>query len=516
MTDSLSVRCSDAGLEVRGHDDARLDLHFDGRYLWSFLPSRDGRPLDGGGYLVPWPKVIRPQLHGVVDVVVSGPDTEERVDLGEVTLGRGGGRIDLRDEEGIPLTVDKGGRLERSFAALGPEEKQILLEGARRTIEVLADRGLPAFLAFGCLLGAVREGKLIGHDNDADVSYLSAHHHPFDVILESLRLERHFQTLGWRTRRMWAAYFKAYPPRDDGIEPAIDVFAAFIHAGQLYVLPTVRAPLPESAIVPLTTVTTEGVTLPAPADAPALLEATYGPGWRVPDPTFKFKPPAITKRTLGGWMRGTRRNQRYWDDTFTLRADSAPREPAAFARWVAEREPAGALLEVGCGSGRDAVHLAAQGFRVLATDYSVPGLRLGRERAQQAGVEDIRFEPLNLYDLRHVLVKGALAARTNAPTTVYARNVVDAVSRPARRNLVRLARTVLQGSGGRLYLEYHTERPRPGLGGTFWEHAPPEELVADLEAAGFVVEHLDEGLGLEEEPRDRARACRLVAALSEP
>jgi SAM-dependent methyltransferase len=513
MTDTLSVGCSDAGLEVRGHADARLDVFFDERYLWSFLPSRDGRPTGDGGYLVEWPKVLRPRLHGVVAVAVAAPDTGVRVECGELTFGRGGGRIDVRDEDGKPLTVDKGGRLEQSFASASAEDKAILLDGARRTLEVLEERGLPAFLAFGCLLGAVREGTLIGHDNDADVSYLSSHQHPFDVILESLRLERHFQRLGWRTRRMWAAYFKAYPPQPDGVEPAIDIFAAFLHDGHLYVLPTVRAPLPESAILPLSTVTIEGRTLPAPADAPALLEATYGPGWRVPDPTFKFKPPAITKRTLGGWMRGTRRNQRYWDDTYTLRPDSTPREPAPFARWVAERQPAGALLEVGCGSGRDAAHLAERGFTVLATDYALPGLRLARERALQAGLEDITFEQLNLYDLRHVLVKGALAARTAAPEAVYARNVVDAVSPPARRNLVRLARTVLQGRGGRLYLEYHTERPRAGLGGTFWEYAAPGEMVAELEAAGFEVEHLEEAPGLEQEPRDPARACRLVAAL---
>ncbi len=46
------------------------------------------------------------------------------------------------------------------------------------------------------------------------------------------------------------------------------------------------------------------------------------------------------------------------------------------------------VLELNCGTGTDAVHLARNGHRVLATDISDEMLRVAREKARQFGVED--------------------------------------------------------------------------------------------------------------------------------
>ena len=44
------------------------------------------------------------------------------------------------------------------------------------------------------------------------------------------------------------------------------------------------------------------------------------------------------------------------------------------------------VLEIGCGTGEDAIHLALRGARVLATDPSPSMLRIAAEKAAQAGV----------------------------------------------------------------------------------------------------------------------------------
>ena len=44
------------------------------------------------------------------------------------------------------------------------------------------------------------------------------------------------------------------------------------------------------------------------------------------------------------------------------------------------------VLEIGCGTGEDAIHLARRGVRVLATDPSPSMLRIAAEKAAQAGV----------------------------------------------------------------------------------------------------------------------------------
>ena len=46
------------------------------------------------------------------------------------------------------------------------------------------------------------------------------------------------------------------------------------------------------------------------------------------------------------------------------------------------------ILEIGCGTGEDAVYLATRGHSVLATDVSEPMIKVAKEKALQAGCAD--------------------------------------------------------------------------------------------------------------------------------
>jgi SAM-dependent methyltransferase len=60
-----------------------------------------------------------------------------------------------------------------------------------------------------------------------------------------------------------------------------------------------------------------------------------------------------------------------------------------FERSFAGREY---LLDIGCGTGEDAVHMAKLGHRVLATDASLQMVRVAAHKAERAGCADrIRF-----------------------------------------------------------------------------------------------------------------------------
>lgn len=77
-----------------------------------------------------------------------------------------------------------------------------------------------------------------------------------------------------------------------------------------------------------------------------------------------------------------------WDERF--REGSYPTDPApspVLERYV-DTFPPGRALDVATGTGRNAVFLAGEGYRVDAIDQSRVGLEIARENAAERGVDD--------------------------------------------------------------------------------------------------------------------------------
>jgi SAM-dependent methyltransferase len=65
------------------------------------------------------------------------------------------------------------------------------------------------------------------------------------------------------------------------------------------------------------------------------------------------------------------------------------------------------VLELGCGTGEDAVHLAERGARVLATDASEPMVEAARRKAEASGLGDrISVRQLNIEEVGSPGVSG--------------------------------------------------------------------------------------------------------------
>ena len=78
--------------------------------------------------------------------------------------------------DGAPLGIDMYGKLVKTFETKDAAELTPLLDALETVLGLLHEQGLEAFPAYGTLLGAVREGTFLGHDNDADVGYVSRAH----------------------------------------------------------------------------------------------------------------------------------------------------------------------------------------------------------------------------------------------------------------------------------------------------------------------------------------------------
>jgi len=75
-----------------------------------------------------------------------------------------------------------------------------------------------------------------------------------------------------------------------------------------------------------------------------------------------------------------------WDARYRDGAyESRPHPCALLAEWL-PRLPRGRALDIACGAGRNALHLAAHGYTVTALDISAVGLERGRRTAVARGL----------------------------------------------------------------------------------------------------------------------------------
>lgn len=498
-----AARCVDVnaeGIALRGSQDIPIDVLFDGRRIFSFWLIRD-TVRRGDTLFYAWPVILGRFLDGTTTVSVQDHVNGQELFSAPITLGSGEGPILVEDAQGNPMGLDKSMRLTRLFQSRSAEHLAPLLASIESVVSALRIAGVRPFLAYGTLLGAVREGDFIGHDSDADLGYVSAHDHPVDAILESFRLQRALVALGYAVNRYSGLAFKVIVRESDGSPRGLDVFGGFLRDGQLYLMGEVGHPFRAEWLEPLSEVTLAGRTFPAPAKPEHMLEAMYGPSWQVPDPAYKFETPVSTQRRLNGWFRGTRVGL---DSRWARHAQGVDTQvehgPSSFARWVWDREPDMAtVVDVGCGSGRDTLWFARRGVRSWGLDYFSRGLKKAARRAERRDLP-ATFEWMNLGELRSVLGAGAQLSREPGPRVVVARHVIDATDRAGRENLLRLSKMVLRRSG-RLYLQFqvaHTPTSRQlgrrrvnldafleqvsGTGGTVLE----QHLLSELEdgAAG--------------------------------
>jgi SAM-dependent methyltransferase len=502
------LRVDGDGLHLTGHLDEALDVRFGPDRVWSFTTRGEGTPALRG-VLVRWPARLRPLLDGVADVTVVRHGTEDALFADSVRFGTRTEPLLLRDDAGNPLSIDKTGRLQRSFERMADDSRRELVQAARRLTDALVDRlGVSAYLSYGCLLGAARTGHMIGHDSDIDLAFLSRHDHPFDIIRESRAAERGVRELGWKVVRLSAANFKVWVPLPNGKRAGVDVFGSFYVGDMFHLTGNLRGPLPRDALLPFGTIELEGVPFPAPADVERFLTFTYGPGWRIPDPAFHFRHPQATKDRMNQWLRTGRHGIVHWEAFYNQgRADQVPTGPSPFAQWVEERvDPGSRILELGSGTGRDAIWFAQQGHAVIGSDYCVAARRFAAQRATAAGVA-VPFREFNMAVQRSILVRGARIARLPGTTHVYARLLLDELHPSARPGLWRFC-SMAGRSGGRTFVEFRTDANRV----RFVQRPPrpaPDRIAAEIERAGGTIRDQVVGRGLAD-PGDRNPVmCRM-------
>lgn len=241
---------------------------------------------------------------------------------------------------------------------------------------VLEIAGVEIFLAYGSLLGAVREGRPLGHDRDFDTGYISRYTDPDEATAEAGRIAVALQDRGFSVEARMTC-FHVYDAARTG---RVDVFHMYFNdTGELR-LPWGAAseqPFMKSQWNGLQTITFAGSRVKVPRNATELVATLYGPHWQIPNPGFDWTRERRT-RAEEAFFPAHLRPIINWDDYWS---HAAVDSPSSFARAVLslDLEPS-LVIDMGCGDGRDAPRFLRSGHTVIGLDRSERAIRSAQGR----------------------------------------------------------------------------------------------------------------------------------------
>ncbi|WP_380056184.1 hypothetical protein ACFE33_01960 [Falsihalocynthiibacter sp. SS001] len=159
--------------------------------------------------------------------------------------------------------------------------------------------GYEVILNSGTLLGVVRDGRLIEHDDDVDLAVLLRSKNRTDAAREWVALLSELERLNLLGDTD-SGQNEIYKLRRIG-EFEVDLFPCWIEDEKVYIYPHTHGEIGVSSLVPTQACSTTGH--PIPADPRSFLTQNYGANWSTPDPYFIFP-----------WRKQKRLFQKFIDD----------------------------------------------------------------------------------------------------------------------------------------------------------------------------------------------------------
>ena len=360
---------------------------------------------------------------------------------------------------------------------------------------VKSEFGYDLFIFYGTLLGCVREGDFIAHDNDLDFAYISRHCERDLVAAEFQRLCALLIDHGFYGTLYRHGFGIKSPVSLDIYYTWFDssnLFqASFGYHGDAIPFGLDFSASEEKTLGPFK------VRVPNAADR--ILEQLYGPTWRTPNPGFSHYS-RNRKIPIQYLLSLSELSRLHWKQVYARwRSDVAVAESGlareATARLFDRRR---LIVDLGCGAGVDALHFSRAGHEVAALDASPEAIALACRSAKAEGLDRCSFSTVNLEDskaltgfLRQQRIE---AAAKGAGIVIYVQQVLEFLSAEAERRLFDLLREYC--GPYELLAEVKVVSPRLVASTTaqfFARTMPAEDLASRLRNYGLTSVTLTEG-----------------------
>lgn len=344
----------------------------------------------------------------------------------------------------------KNGRL---FRPLVQESIDKMLDALEECDDIFHEvTGKRFFVCYGTLLGLVRDGGFIKHDDDVDVCFL-ADENGLEASWQEFR--RVVSMLKAKGERISVRGSQFHWHRAGSV---LDVFMAWTEGSDLYMY-NAGGKFSRNQIYPLRQREFEGRSVLVPNDAEALLELIYGPSWTIPDPMFQWRltPAVSAKMKQLRDLRDTathKKIKQHWSLFYKRQHTTIP---SSFAASVAVelKEPC-RIVDVGCGNGRDSLFFARLGHQVLGLDIAAPAVGQDASAAEVEQLDNVVFEEVDV-GAPDSLDRVIRSASGDAALVIYARFFFHAITEEEETAILDALSEHLPG-GARCYFEFRTSK----------------------------------------------------------
>lgn len=173
--------------------------------------------------------------------------------------------------------------------SLNGSNRKVLALGIKNVMDSMQSIGLNTFIASGTLLGAVRHGSFLSHDDDVDLGLILVANCIDDFALKIIDASSILAKNGLLLRNKIKDQGEPIRWKLKSISGVtIDLFPAWVCNGKVYAYPYSFGEISDNSLYPLKSLSIEGVEVSAPSSPEDFLACNYGPEWLIPNPAFHF------------------------------------------------------------------------------------------------------------------------------------------------------------------------------------------------------------------------------------